>query len=80
MTVWDFIGKYKELTGIDMERKNMASRLSLMAKNDKSVLYYACKDNPMEYRHWWVLPEWMDGSELRKEYVDKINERMRIGQ
>jgi hypothetical protein len=70
----EIITAYKKEYGVDIERKDLSSKLSILAKNKGLIKYEELKGVPPNLKYWWGYSSWYDGDEFNYEYKNKIME------
>lgn len=67
----DIMNAFNARTGKKLERKDCASRLSIMA--NRKVIRGFKIDTPLpDQKYWWGLNEWFEGVVLKAEYNNRI--------
>ncbi len=72
----EILVKYKDATGKDVARKNIASRLSI-ASRTKDIASYEYSDGPSSTEYFWIRRSWLDNNgTLDSKYVAIIEDKL----
>ena len=68
----DVMTWYTAQTGKEIERKNIASRLSTLAKAKGTIRNFEIETSSQDYKFWWGRADWFDHGVIKPEYLAKI--------